>query len=92
MQEEEADRIREEEERRKAEEAERKKAEKREKKAELKRQGLILTGKAKKEAERLAAMREQILKNASADDAAAAAALAAGACAGNPVTERERGV
>lgn len=44
----------------------------------MKRQGLILTGKAKKEAERLAAMREQILKNTAAEDAATAAALAEG--------------
>eukprot|EP00884_Botryococcus_braunii_P012838 jgi/Botrbrau1/21555/Bobra.174_2s0055.2 len=61
-QEEEAERLREEEEQRKAEETERKKAEKRERRAEMKRQGLILTGKAKKEAERLAAMREQFLR------------------------------
>lgn len=66
-QEEEAERLREEEERRKAEEAERKKAEKKERRAEMKRQGLLLTGKAKKEAERLAAMREQFLKQTGAE-------------------------
>ncbi|KAK9832093.1 hypothetical protein WJX81_005641 [Elliptochloris bilobata] len=46
------------------EEAARRKEAKRERRAELKRQGLLLTGKAKQEAQRLAAMREQILKNA----------------------------
>lgn len=66
-QEEEGERLREEEERRKAEEAERKKAEKKERRAEMKRQGLLLTGKAKKEAERLAAMREQFLKQTGAE-------------------------
>lgn len=34
--------------------------------AEAKRQGLLLTGKAKKEADRLAAVREAMLKNAGA--------------------------
>lgn len=63
------------------EEAARRKEAKRERRAELKRQGLLLTGKAKQEAQRLAAMREQILKNAAlAPDAPApgAGAVAAG--------------
>ena len=70
-QEEEAARLAAEEEARKAEEAERRKADRLARRAEAKRQGLILTGKAKREAERLAAMREQILKNAAVDGAAA---------------------
>lgn len=60
-QEEEAARRQEEEEARKLEEAERRKQERKDRRAEMKRQGLILTGKAKKEAERLAAFREQLL-------------------------------
>jgi hypothetical protein len=63
-QEEEEVRRQEEEERRKAEEAERRKQERAERRAQLKREGKLLTGKAKKEAERLAAMREQLLKKA----------------------------
>ena len=54
----------EEEAKRAEEEAAARKEAKRERRAELKRQGLLLTGKAKQEAQRLAAMREQILKNA----------------------------
>ena len=73
VQEEEAARLAEEEEARRAEDAERRKAERLARRAEAKRQGLILTGKAKREAERLAAMREQILKNAAALDGGAAA-------------------
>lgn len=60
-QEEEALRQAEEEERRRLEETEQRKAERKERRAEMKRQGLILTGKAKKEAERLAAFREQLM-------------------------------
>ncbi|KAK9798489.1 hypothetical protein WJX73_000508 [Symbiochloris irregularis] len=69
--EEEARRL-EEEEKRKVEEAERRKVERKERRAEMKRQGLILTGKAKKEAERLAAFREQLLANQGGDLPAAA--------------------
>ena len=64
VQEEEEVRLREEEDARKLEEAERRKSERKERRAEMKRQGLILTGKAKKEAERLAAFREQLLAQA----------------------------
>ena len=35
--------------------------------AQLKREGKLLTGKAKKEADRLAAMREQLLANTDVD-------------------------
>ena len=67
MQEEEAARIAEEEEARLAEEKEQRKAERAARRAEAKRQGLLLTGKAKKEAERLAALREQLLRNSGVD-------------------------
>lgn len=73
----------EEEAKRAEEEAARRKEAKRERRAELKRQGLLLTGKAKQEAQRLAAMREQILKNAAlAPDAPAPGmgAVAASMC------------
>lgn len=53
----------EEEAKRKEEEKQRRKEEKAKNRAELKRQGLLLTGKEKQEAERLAQMREQFLKN-----------------------------
>lgn len=52
---------------RRAEEKQRRKEEKAKQRAELKRQGLLKTGREKQEAERLAAMREQILKNADID-------------------------
>lgn len=61
-QEAEEDRQREEDERQKKEDTERRKAERLERRAQLKREGKLLTGKAKKEAERLAAVREQFLK------------------------------
>jgi 5'-3' exonuclease len=64
LQEEETARLAAEEEARKKEEAERRKAEKLARRTEMKRQGLLLTGKAKREAERLAAIREQLLKSA----------------------------
>lgn len=67
MQEEEEERQREEEERLKKEGSERRKAERLERRAQLKREGKLLTGKAKKEAERLAAVREQFLKQAGLD-------------------------
>ena len=59
--------MRQEEEERKAAEAEARKQRQRERRADLKKQGLLLTGKAKREAERLAAMREQLLRNAGLD-------------------------
>ena len=62
VQEEEEERQREEDERQKKEDTERRKAERLERRAQLKREGKLLTGKAKKEAERLAAVREQFLK------------------------------
>ena len=80
VQEEEAARLAAEEEARRAEDAERRKAERLARRAEAKRAGLILTGRAKREADRLAAMREQILKNAAAaGDGASSAAAANGA-------------
>jgi hypothetical protein len=54
----------EEEERRKAEERERKRAAAKAKKEQLKKEGKLLTGKAKAEAERLAALRAQLLAQA----------------------------
>ena len=66
-QEEEEERQREENERLKKENEERRKAERLERRAQLKREGKLLTGKAKKEAERLAAVREQFLKQAGVD-------------------------
>ena len=63
-QEEQEEARREEEERKKKEDTERRKAERLERRAQLKREGKLLTGKAKKEAERLAAVREQFLKQA----------------------------
>ncbi|DBA78850.1 TPA: hypothetical protein ACH3X1_008737 [Trebouxia sp. C0004] len=62
IREEEEERQREEDERQKKEDTERRKAERLERRAQLKREGKLLTGKAKKEAERLAAVREQFLK------------------------------
>ncbi|KAK9830542.1 hypothetical protein WJX72_012372 [[Myrmecia] bisecta] len=62
-----------EEEARKAEDAERRKAERKERRAQLKKDGLLLTGRAKKEADRLAAMREQFMKNAGLEGPEAAA-------------------
>ena len=67
VQEEEAARRAEEEEARLAAEKEQRKAERAVRRAEAKRQGLLLTGKAKKEAERLAALREQLLRNSGVD-------------------------
>ena len=67
MQEEEAARRAEEEEARLAVEKEQRKVERAARRAEAKRQGLLLTGKAKKEAERLAALREQLLRNSGVD-------------------------
>ena len=48
---------------RKEEDRKRRKEEKTKQRAELKRQGLLKTGREKQEAERLAAMREQFLRN-----------------------------
>lgn len=67
LQQEEEERRQEEEERKKKEDTERRKVERLERRAQLKREGKLLTGKAKKEAERLAAVREQILKQAGLD-------------------------
>ena len=67
VQEEEEERQREEQERQKKEDSERRKAERLERRAQLKREGKLLTGKAKKEAERLAAVREQFLKQSGMD-------------------------
>lgn len=67
VQEEEEEQQREEEERHKKEGSEKRKAERLERRAQLKREGKLLTGKAKKEAERLAAVREQFLKQAGMD-------------------------
>ncbi len=67
VQEEEAARIAEEEEARMAVEKEQRKADRAARRAEAKRQGLLLTGKAKKEAERLAAIREQLLRDSGVD-------------------------
>lgn len=67
LQEEEAERKAAEEEARKQAEAERRKVERAERRAQLKKEGKLLTGKAKKEAERLAAVREQFLKQAGLD-------------------------
>ena len=64
LQEEEAERKAAEEEARKQAEAERRKVDRAERRAQLKKEGKLLTGKAKKEAERLAAVREQFLKQA----------------------------
>lgn len=64
LQEEQEEKRREEEERKKKEDTERRKVERLERRAQLKREGKLLTGKAKKEAERLAAVREQFLKQA----------------------------
>ena len=63
LQEEEDARLAEEEAVRKEEERKRRKEEKSKQRAELKRQGLLKTGREKQEAERLAAMREQFLRN-----------------------------
>ena len=62
-QEEEAALKAEDEAKRKEEERKRKKEEKAKERAELKRKGLLLTGKEKAEAERLAAIREQLLRD-----------------------------
>ena len=67
MQEEEAARKAAEDEERLAAEREQRKAERAARRAEAKRQGLLLTGKAKKEAERLAMLREQLLRNSGVD-------------------------
>ncbi|KAL0036218.1 hypothetical protein WJX79_008552 [Trebouxia sp. C0005] len=67
IREEEEERQREEDERQKKEDTERRKAERLERRAQLKREGKLLTGKAKKEAERLAAVREQFLKQSGMD-------------------------
>ena len=71
MQEEGAARKAAEEEERLAAEREQRKAERAARRAEAKRQGLLLTGKAKKEAERLAMLREQLLRNSGVDVAGA---------------------
>lgn len=71
MQEEEAARKAEEEEGQLAAEREQRKADRAARRAEAKRQGLLLTGKAKKEAERLAALREQLLAKAGVEIASA---------------------
>lgn len=63
MQEEEAALRAEEEAKRREEEKKRRKEDKAKERAELKRKGLLLTGKEKAEAERLAAIREQLLKD-----------------------------
>jgi translation initiation factor 5B len=73
LKEEEEERLRLEEEERKKEEAERRKAEKAAKREQLRREGKLLTGKAKAEAERLARMREQFLRQAGIDPAEAMA-------------------
>ena len=70
LQEEEAERRAAEEEARRQAEAERRKVERAERRAQLKKEGKLLTGKAKKEAERLAAVREQFLKQAGLDGGA----------------------
>lgn len=67
LREEEEERRREEEEARKKEEAERRKAEKAARRDQLKREGKLLTGKAKAEAERMARAREQLLRQAGVD-------------------------
>ena len=71
VQEEEAARKAEEEEAQLAAEREQRKADRAARRAEAKRQGLLLTGKAKKEAERLAALREQLLAKAGVEIASA---------------------
>jgi hypothetical protein len=63
VQEDEAARKAAEEEERLAAEREQRKAERAARRADAKRQGLLLTGKAKKEAERLTMLREQLLRN-----------------------------
>ncbi len=67
VQEEEAARAAEEAEKIKAEEAEKRRQERLERRAELKKKGLLLTGKQKVEAQRLAAMREQLMAQAGLD-------------------------
>ncbi|KFM24316.1 Eukaryotic translation initiation factor 5B [Auxenochlorella protothecoides] len=67
LREEEEERAAEEAERQKAEAAERRKAEKLARREQLKKEGKLLTGKAKAEAERLARVREQFLKQAGID-------------------------
>ena len=69
IREEEEERRRIEEEERKKVDAERRKAEKAARREQLKREGKLLTGKAKAEAERLARAREQLLKQAGIDPA-----------------------
>lgn len=64
VQEEEEARRQEEMERQRKEDAERRKQERKDKRAQLKKEGKLLTGKAKEEADRLARMREQMLKMA----------------------------
>ena len=63
LQEEEAALRAEEEAKQREEDKKRRKEEKAKERAELKRKGLLLTGKEKAEAERLAAIREQMLKD-----------------------------
>ena len=67
LQEEESARKAAEEEARLAVEREQRKADRAARRAEAKRQGLLLTGKAKRDAERLAVQREQLLRNAGVD-------------------------
>ena len=67
IREEEEERLREEEETRKKEEAEKRKADKAARREQLKKEGKLLTGKAKAEAERLARVREQLLRQAGID-------------------------
>ena len=67
--EEEEERLAAEEEARKKEEAERRKAEKAAKREQLKKEGKLLTAKQKAEQERLARVREQMLKAAGIDEA-----------------------
>ena len=80
VQEEEAARKAEEEEGQLAAEREQRKADRAARRAEAKRQGLLLTGKAKKEAERLAALREQLLAKAGVEIASAPSGEAQPVC------------
>lgn len=76
MQEEEAARAAEEAEKMKAEEAEKRRQERLERRAEMKKKGLLLTGKQKAEAQRLAAVREQLLAQAGLDPSGMVACIA----------------
>lgn len=73
MQEEETARAAEEAEKTKAEEAEKRRQERLERRADMKKKGLLLTGKQKAEAQRLAAVREQLLAQAGLDPSGMAA-------------------